>query len=105
MADGLRRFALTAMMPHKHADKSIDVFKVLKMALVRDLAEVYAGDAFAYDDVGNDCKEERERAADRLFAIILKTKIWKFGGFKLSLTQWKRLRQNMPRQLTGSSPL
>jgi putative hydrolase of HD superfamily len=41
------------------------------MAIIHDLVEIYAGDTYAYDDKGNETKEERERAAaDKLFALL-----------------------------------
>ncbi|MEG2938845.1 MAG: HD domain-containing protein [Oscillospiraceae bacterium] len=52
-------------------DKSVDVMRAVKMALVHDLIEIYAGDTFAYDEAGNSTKEDRERdAADRLYALL-----------------------------------
>ncbi|MEG2234338.1 MAG: HD domain-containing protein, partial [Oscillospiraceae bacterium] len=52
-------------------DKSVDIMRAVKMALVHDLIEIYAGDTFAYDEAGNSTKEERERdAADRLYALL-----------------------------------
>ena len=65
-------FALTALTLAEHADsKAIDVNHVLRMALVHDMVEIYAGDTFAYDAVGNTGKEDREReAAIRLFGML-----------------------------------
>lgn len=41
------------------------------MLLIHDLVEIDAGDTFAYDEVGNQDKEEREKkAADRIFALL-----------------------------------
>ena len=41
------------------------------MVLVHDLVEIYAGDTFAFDDVGHRDKELRERqAADQLFGLL-----------------------------------
>lgn len=52
-------------------DPSADLLRVLRMVLVHDLVEIYAGDTFAYDPEGNKTKEKREKeAADRLFAIL-----------------------------------
>lgn len=64
-------FALMAMMLQEYAGSTeVDITRVLKMALIHDLIEIYAGDTFAYDDQGNYDKEARERAsADKLFAI------------------------------------
>ena len=45
--------------------------KVLKMLLVHDIIEVYAGDTYAYDAKGNEDKLERElAAADKLFGLL-----------------------------------
>lgn len=64
-------FAVTAMILAEYADEEVDLFRVLKMALVHDLVEVYAGDTFAYDVKGNEDKEAREKeAADRIFGLL-----------------------------------
>lgn len=81
LADGSRRendaehswhFAIMAMVLQEHAfSPEVDMLRVLKMALVHDLVEVYAGDTFCYDDVGNATKEAREQeAADKLFGKL-----------------------------------
>ena len=66
-------FAIAAMIFSEYAaeaDKT-DMTRVLKMALVHDLVEVYAGDTFAYDVQGNLGKAAREEAAaDRLFSML-----------------------------------
>lgn len=49
----------------------VDINRVIKMALVHDLVEIYAGDTFAYDVKGNEGKDAREaESADRLFAML-----------------------------------
>lgn len=65
-------FALMAMILFEYADReSINLFRVLKMALIHDLVEIYAGDTFAYDLEGNKTKQDREnKAADRLFGLL-----------------------------------
>lgn len=81
LADGSRRendaehswhFAIMAMVLQEHAySPEVDMLRVLKMALVHDLVEVYAGDTFCYDDAGNATKEAREQeAADKLFGKL-----------------------------------
>ncbi len=82
IADGSRRetdaehswhFALMALTLFDHArnkDK-IDLDRVIRMALVHDLVEVYAGDTFCYDEEANKDKADREKtAADRLFGLL-----------------------------------
>ena len=65
-------FALTAMTLFEHcALDGVNIDRVIKMAIVHDLVEVFAGDTPAQDVAANIDKEEREReAADRLFALL-----------------------------------
>ena len=51
--------------------KSADILKTVKMVLIHDLVEIYAGDTFAYDEQGYQDKDEREQAAaDRIFTLL-----------------------------------
>ncbi len=78
--DGTRRendaehswsIAMLAVLLEEYAAKPVNLERVMKMLLAHDLVEVYAGDTFAYDAVGNQSKEDREReAADRLYSIL-----------------------------------
>ena len=65
-------FAVMAMLLYEHcADRSVNIERVVKMALVHDLIEIYAGDTFAYDTAANTGKQQREKAAaDKLFALL-----------------------------------
>ncbi len=65
-------FALMALTLAEYAaSDEVDINRVLKMALLHDLIEIYAGDTFAYDSTGNTDKEAREQAAaDKLFALL-----------------------------------
>lgn len=63
--------AVMAMLFSEYAAAPVDIGRVVQMCVVHDLVEVYAGDTFAYDAVGNADKEAREKAAaDKLFAIL-----------------------------------
>jgi putative hydrolase of HD superfamily len=63
--------AMFALVLAEYAPEALDMLTVLKLCLVHDLVEVYAGDTFCYDAAGNLDKAERERqAADRLFALL-----------------------------------
>ena len=75
-------FALTAATLLEYSNfPKIDILKVLKMALVHDLVEVYAGDTFAYDEAGYADKEEREKeAADRIFGLLPEEQAAEFRG-------------------------
>lgn len=63
--------SVMAMVLREYAAEPVDMGHVLEMLTVHDLIEIYAGDTFAYDVVGNADKAARERAsADRLYAML-----------------------------------
>ena len=81
LADGSRQetdaehswhLALTAMALYEYRGLSgISLDRVIRMALVHDLVEIYAGDTFCYDETANQDKAQREKeAADRLFGTL-----------------------------------
>lgn len=65
-------FALMAMILFEYADQEkVNILRVLKMALIHDLVEIYAGDTFAYDEKGGETKEIKEtQAAEKLFSLL-----------------------------------
>lgn len=63
--------AIMAMLFAEFAPEGTDSDRVVKMCLVHDLIEIFAGDTFCYDSKAGEDKEERERlSADRLFALL-----------------------------------
>ena len=63
--------AVMALVLAEHCAEPPSVDRALRMVVVHDLVEIYAGDTFAYDAAGNADKAEREsKAADRLFALL-----------------------------------
>ena len=63
--------AVMALLFEEYVSEHVDIGHVVKMCVVHDLIEIYAGDTFAYDVEGNKSKAEREeKAADRLFALL-----------------------------------
>lgn len=80
LTDGSRRendaehswhLALMAVVLEEYAAEPVRMARVLKMVVVHDLIEIYAGDTFAFDTAGNTDKAEREAAAaDTLFALL-----------------------------------
>ena len=48
--------------------ENLNVIKALKMALIHDLVEIYAGDTFAFDI--NQNKEDEKVAAEKLFSTL-----------------------------------
>lgn len=64
-------FAMCALILSEYAPENIDLYKCIKIALVHDLVEIYAGDTFAYDTKGLTDKAEREqKSAEMLFGIL-----------------------------------
>lgn len=62
---------MAVLLSQYSAEAQIDMLKVLKLTLVHDLVEVYAGDTFCYDEKGCEDKADREiKAAKSLFNIL-----------------------------------
>lgn len=63
--------AMFAMILHDYMDVETDLLRTIKMLLIHDLIEIYAGDTFAYDYEAIKTKKEREtKAAEKLFSIL-----------------------------------
>lgn len=63
--------AMMCLLLSEYSNEDIDVLHTMSMVLIHDIIEIDAGDTYAYDDVGNITKREREcKAADRLFNIL-----------------------------------
>ncbi|SER83951.1 putative hydrolases of HD superfamily [Lentzea xinjiangensis] len=63
--------ALMVMTLAEYADEPIDVGHTMKLVVVHDLVEIYAGDTPLYDTAAGESQPEREEAAaDRLFGIL-----------------------------------
>lgn len=63
--------AMFIILFEKYLPKGLDFLKIIKMALIHDLVEIYAGDTFAYDkEAKKDKKEKEERAAEKLFSML-----------------------------------
>jgi len=53
------------------AEETLDLFRVVQMALVHDLVEIDAGDTFVYDEAAAADKAQREQAAaERIFGLL-----------------------------------
>jgi putative hydrolase of HD superfamily len=50
--------------------KNIDILKLLKMALLHDLPELYAGDTNPYRDDTSHKSENERKASEKLFALL-----------------------------------
>lgn len=80
LADGSRKendaehswhLALMCAILGEYSNEKIEIGKTIIMLLIHDLVEIDAGDTYAYDDVGNTSKREREiAAAERIFNLL-----------------------------------
>lgn len=65
--------AMMCCILEEYAPKGIDMLKVIKMALIHDIIEIYAGDTFLYDDDLAKSKFERElNACEKIYSILPK---------------------------------
>ncbi|OJF76086.1 MAG: hypothetical protein BKP49_08000 [Treponema sp. CETP13] len=73
--------AIMAFTLQEYAEKDIDILRVIKMLLIHDLVEIYAGDVFLYDDAGRDkIKTQEKKAADKLFGLLPDEQSREFNG-------------------------
>lgn len=71
VAEHTWRMALMALTLHQEVNPQIDLFHVLKMIIVHDLGEVYAGDYQVYGKTVPDNKQELEsRALNKLLKAL-----------------------------------
>lgn len=62
--------ALIALMLHPRLSRPVDLPRTLELIAIHDLCEIYAGDTYAYDAVGQSGQAEREDiSAARLFGL------------------------------------
>jgi putative hydrolases of HD superfamily len=63
--------AMMALVLAEYAPPETDILHAVKLLLVHDLVEIYAGDTFCYNVLGNQDKAERElQAANRLYGLL-----------------------------------
>lgn len=63
--------AIAAAVLAEYSNEPVEVAKVMKMVLVHDAVEIYAGDTYCYDDEGAKTKEVREKAAaEKIFGTL-----------------------------------
>jgi len=71
--------ALMVMVLAEHADKPLDILKVLKMVLIHDIVEIDAGDIFIFDTTKTHTNTAAERiAASRIFGLLPKRQATEF---------------------------
>lgn len=63
--------AIAAAVLAEYSNEPVEISKVMKMVLVHDAVEIYAGDTYCYDDEGAKTKEAREKAAaEKIFGTL-----------------------------------
>jgi len=63
--------AMFLLLFEKELPENLDMKKMLKLALMHDLVEIYAGDTFAFDKENQATKKEREfQSAGKLFSQL-----------------------------------
>ncbi len=63
--------AIMVYLLKEYANEEFDVAKAMMMALIHDVVEIDAGDAYAYDSKALEHQKEREdAAAQRIFALL-----------------------------------
>ena len=70
-AEHMWHLALMVILLEKDFGFKFDVLKALKIVLIHDLPEIYAGDVFLFDEKGKISKEIlEEKAAKKLFGML-----------------------------------
>ncbi|MDP3881687.1 MAG: HD domain-containing protein [Nanoarchaeota archaeon] len=70
-ADHSWHLAMFAILFEKDLPENLDMVKMLKLALIHDLVEIYAGDTFAFDKEGKKTKKDRElESSKKLFSQL-----------------------------------
>lgn len=63
--------AMMVYLLKEYANEEFDVAKAMMMALIHDIVEIDAGDAYAYDTAALSSQKEREKqAAERIFGLL-----------------------------------
>lgn len=70
---------IMAILLSDYIEEDINIYNVIKMVLIHDLVEIYAGDTFAFDNNSKIGKSEREfDAATKLFELLPKDQAVEF---------------------------
>lgn len=98
--------SVMAMLLSEYVDGDINILKVLKMLIIHDLVEVYAGDTFCYNKDANKDKRKRELdAAGRLFGKLPEKQCKEFFGLWEEFEQAKTLEARFASAIDRFQPL
>lgn len=98
--------AIMTLLLSEYANEEIDVLKTVTMLLIHDLVEVYAGDTYAYDEVGKKTQRERElQAADKLYNMLPKEQCEKLRSIWDEFEQWETPEAKFAHTMDNIQPL
>lgn len=80
LSDGVRKendaehswhLAMCALVLKEYMPEPVDAARTVELVLAHDLVEIYAGDAYAYDQAAQEAQHQKEvEAAQKLFGIL-----------------------------------
>ena len=98
--------AIMAFVLQEYANEPVDVLRVMKMVLMHDLVEIYAGDTYAYDETGKESQRERElAAADKIFGMLPEDQEQEFRAIWEEFEEKKSPEAKFARMLDNYQPL
>ena len=98
--------AIMALVLQEYANEPVDVLRVMKMVLMHDLVEIYAGDTYAYDETGKESQRERElAAADKIFGMLPEDQEQEFRAIWEEFEEKKSPEAKFARMLDNYQPL
>lgn len=98
--------AIMAFVLQEYANEDVDVLRIMKMVLMHDLVEIYAGDTYAYDETGKETQRERElAAADRIFGMLPEDQEQEFRSIWEEFEEKKSPEAKFARMLDNYQPL
>lgn len=98
--------AIMAFVLQEYANEPVDVLRVMKMVLMHDLVEIYAGDTYAYDETGKESQRERElAAADKIFGMLPEDQEQEFRAIWEEFEEKKSPESKFARMLDNYQPL
>ncbi|MGL5348667.1 MAG: HD domain-containing protein [Peptostreptococcaceae bacterium] len=97
---------IMAFLLSEYIKEEIDIKKVIKMVLIHDLVEIYAGDTFAFDEKGHEDKYDREKAsADKIFGMLPKDQKQEFYELWEEFEECKTIEAKYGAMLDRLQPL
>ena len=98
--------AIMAFVLQEYANEDVDVLRIMKMVLMHDLVEIYAGYTYAYDETGKETQRERElAAADRIFGMLPEDQEQEFRSIWEEFEEKKSPEAKFARMLDNYQPL